>query len=402
MKKIIVVLLSVLIIGANSVYAINIEKIPYDDSLRISVDDKAFDTTDASKLMYNTQPIYGNGIYLQYDNSWGVYPEKYKPSGLSNSPLYIYDKDLNLINTVEFNDYLIISNYINGFFYGTQTMYGDGEVISYKRVKSEDGITFAEISEKEFTYSTNEVTLYNGERYTWEKYIYEQDGIKYVSLSVMEYLINSNGEIELIKREGEKNINLTKVVSAKDINIHILSRMDEKYFTERYDKEYKYISIDGLSMIQLPEDAYLYDIWNDDNCVYVGIEDDEVNCYKINISDIANFIKVKYNNTYLSFATPPTTENDRTLVPMRFLFEQMGAEVEWEEETQTAVVTKGEDVISFSIDNNNASVNGEIKSMDVPARLINDKTMIPVRFLSEELGCTVKWDEEANTVIITD
>ena len=87
---------------------------------------------------------------------------------------------------------------------------------------------------------------------------------------------------------------------------------------------------------------------------------------------------------------------------MRFLFEQMGAEVEWEEETQTAVVTKDEDIISFSIDNNNANVNGNIKTMDVPARLINDKTMIPVRFLSEELGCTVEWDEETNTVIITD
>ena len=87
---------------------------------------------------------------------------------------------------------------------------------------------------------------------------------------------------------------------------------------------------------------------------------------------------------------------------MRILFEQMGAEVEWEEETQTAVVTKGEDVISFSIDNNNASVNGNIKTMDVPARLINDKTMIPVRFLSVELGYTVEWDEEAKMVIITD
>ena len=86
---------------------------------------------------------------------------------------------------------------------------------------------------------------------------------------------------------------------------------------------------------------------------------------------------------------------------MRFLFEQMGADVEWEQDTLTATVTKGEDVISFSIDNTEASVNGSLKTMDVPARLINDKTMIPIRFLSENLGYTVNWDGDSRMVTIT-
>ena len=95
-------------------------------------------------------------------------------------------------------------------------------------------------------------------------------------------------------------------------------------------------------------------------------------------------------------------ENDFTLVPMRFLFEQMGAEVYWEETSQTATVKKNDDTISFSIDQVSADVNNTEKIMDVPARLINGKTMIPLRFLSEELGYKVEWESETRTVIISD
>lgn len=53
-----------------------------------------------------------------------------------------------------------------------------------------------------------------------------------------------------------------------------------------------------------------------------------------------------------------------------------------------------------SIDNTTATVNGAEATMDVPARLVNDKTMVPLRFLSENLGYTVTWDEETNTASI--
>ena len=127
-------------------------------------------------------------------------------------------------------------------------------------------------------------------------------------------------------------------------------------------------------------------------------------------------------------------EDDRTLVPMRFLFEQMGADVNWNDATQTATATlnsarggggerngAGEitpaidskakplmvntvgdtNSVTFSIDDTNAIVNGEDAMMDVPARLINDQTFVPLRFLSENLGYDVQWDESTNTAIIT-
>ena len=68
---------------------------------------------------------------------------------------------------------------------------------------------------------------------------------------------------------------------------------------------------------------------------------------------------------------------------------------------QTATVLQENDAVAFQINNRSATVNSQAQTMDVPARLINDKTMIPIRFLSENLGYTVEWDEETNMAIIT-
>ena len=110
---------------------------------------------------------------------------------------------------------------------------------------------------------------------------------------------------------------------------------------------------------------------------------------------------MKINNEILGFDTPPVIELDRTLVPLRFIFELLGATVDWDNSTQTAIVQNSESDIRFSIDNKTATVNGIAKTMDVPARLIDSKTLVPLRFLSEELGFTVDWDENTRTATIS-
>ena len=112
-------------------------------------------------------------------------------------------------------------------------------------------------------------------------------------------------------------------------------------------------------------------------------------------------VYVKLNNTILGFETPPVIEDGRTLIPLRFLFETMGADVGWYNEHQMAVVQQNDRTVEITINNPIASVNGATATMDVPARLIESKTMVPLRFLSENLGYTVEWDDEANMVIIT-
>ena len=110
--------------------------------------------------------------------------------------------------------------------------------------------------------------------------------------------------------------------------------------------------------------------------------------------------KIEYQRRLLAFETAPVIEEGRILVPMRFLFEQMGADVEWNQETQTATATMNNTAVAFSINDTSAEVNGAAATMDVPARLINDKTMVPLRFLSENMGYTVTWDEATRTAVI--
>lgn len=114
-----------------------------------------------------------------------------------------------------------------------------------------------------------------------------------------------------------------------------------------------------------------------------------------------NAIKVKLGEEYLSFEQPPVIENSRTLASMRFLFEKMGAMVNWNDATKTASVSYGEIYIEIPINSSTAKVNGKEKQLDAPARLVNDKTMLPLRFIAEEMGYTVNYITETKTAEIT-
>ena len=118
------------------------------------------------------------------------------------------------------------------------------------------------------------------------------------------------------------------------------------------------------------------------------------------LDEMKNSPYVVLNNKILGFDVPPIIEDGSTLVPMRFLFEQMGADVEWDSETQTATATIENKAVTFSIDNVNARINNKPAKMDVPARLVNGKTMVPLRFLSENMGYDVDWDADSRTAII--
>ncbi|MBR5586889.1 MAG: leucine-rich repeat protein [Clostridia bacterium] len=97
---------------------------------------------------------------------------------------------------------------------------------------------------------------------------------------------------------------------------------------------------------------------------------------------------------------PPIIENGRTLVPLRVIFEALGAEVTWEDETQTVGATKGDTVISLQIGSAEMKINDTVKTLDVPAKLVNSRTLVPVRAVAEAFGCKVGWDGVTNTVII--
>ncbi len=92
----------------------------------------------------------------------------------------------------------------------------------------------------------------------------------------------------------------------------------------------------------------------------------------------------------------------RTLVPLRAIFESLGASVEWDGETKTVTSVLGETEIKLTAGEKALYKNGEMLELDVPAQIMNGRTMVPVRAISESFGVTVVWDKETRTVVLFD
>lgn len=112
-------------------------------------------------------------------------------------------------------------------------------------------------------------------------------------------------------------------------------------------------------------------------------------------------ITVSLDNQNIRFDTNPIIKNDTTLVGFRAILEAMGAEVSWDEETQTVTAIKNGISIALTINSETALVNGSEKTLLTPPEIIDGSTMIPVRFISEQLGMTVDWDSAAQHISIT-
>ena len=156
------------------------------------------------------------------------------------------------------------------------------------------------------------------------------------------------------------------------------------------------ISYDNIYWYEMPMYCNYESMWEYDGYMYIENVD---SYYKMKLEP-PNNPYVILDGELLAFEEIPVRENDSLLVPMRFLFEQMGAEVDWNQQTKTATAALADHAVTFSIDSLNATVNEAPQKMDVPARLVNDTTMIPLRFLSENLGYTVTWVQEAQTAFI--
>jgi len=99
----------------------------------------------------------------------------------------------------------------------------------------------------------------------------------------------------------------------------------------------------------------------------------------------------------------PIIMEDNTLVPAREVFEALGATVEWNPENNMEVyVVYNHKSIAVYIGQTRALVGGEEKEMNIPPRIINDKTMIPLRFCAEEVGLVVDWDDETRVITISE
>ncbi|KNY26851.1 stalk domain-containing protein [Pseudobacteroides cellulosolvens] len=113
-----------------------------------------------------------------------------------------------------------------------------------------------------------------------------------------------------------------------------------------------------------------------------------------------NGIKVQISGRPVIFDSQPVIKYSRTLVPLRSIFEVLGADVKWDSETQTVTAVKEGKTVVLTINKKEASIDGNKTSLEVPAMVIGGRTFVPTRFISESMGAKVTWNAAKKTVFI--
>jgi hypothetical protein len=111
-------------------------------------------------------------------------------------------------------------------------------------------------------------------------------------------------------------------------------------------------------------------------------------------------IVIKINGKIMIADQKPIIINGRAVVPLRSIFEALGANIQWDGKNSTVHATKGKKKVRLKIGDLKASVDGRTVKLDQKAVIINNRTMVPVRFVSEALGSKVEWDAKNLTIHI--
>jgi len=113
-------------------------------------------------------------------------------------------------------------------------------------------------------------------------------------------------------------------------------------------------------------------------------------------------INVTINGEAVQFADQgPVVVDGRTLVPVRGVFEHLGFDVDWYQPLQMATLTSEHHMITIAVGSDVFTTDNIIFELEVPAQIINDRTMLPIRQVLESVGFALDWDQATRTVIIT-
>jgi hypothetical protein len=106
------------------------------------------------------------------------------------------------------------------------------------------------------------------------------------------------------------------------------------------------------------------------------------------------------NGRTVSLDVPPVVVNGRTMVPVRFVGEAFGASFSWDNAQRKATYQYGDLTIEIYADKKTAMINGKSISLDTAPVIIEGRTMVPLRFVGEHMGASVEWDDRSSTAII--
>jgi len=176
------------------------------------------------------------------------------------------------------------------------------------------------------------------------------------------------------------------VASAPDDGSYDVNEFfDENFNITAQIYAYEFSAHDGMALFSTAFGKY-----NSDTSYYI-----------VRDKNYVPIITVTLNGVPIQFDQSPIIENGRTLVPLRAIFEAMGATVDWNGSTQIITVTMKSTTITMRIGNNIMTKNGQNLTLDVPPEIVNDRTLVPVRAIAESFGAIVNWDGDTKTVIIS-
>ncbi len=113
------------------------------------------------------------------------------------------------------------------------------------------------------------------------------------------------------------------------------------------------------------------------------------------------YVGVKYyytNDVKNEMDTAPVIKDGRTLLPIRYVSETFGAKVDWDGKEEKVSISFGDKTVELWIGKDAAMVDGTLKRLDVAPEIIEDRTVLPLRFVSESLGLKVEWDEDLREI----
>lgn len=112
-------------------------------------------------------------------------------------------------------------------------------------------------------------------------------------------------------------------------------------------------------------------------------------------------VKVMLDGKEIKTSENSFLENGRVLIPMRSIFQELGATVHWEAASSTITATTNSDTVRLKVGSKQATINGRSTVLDVAPKVYQGVTFVPTRFVSEALGIHVKWDNSKRTVFLT-
>ena len=113
-------------------------------------------------------------------------------------------------------------------------------------------------------------------------------------------------------------------------------------------------------------------------------------------------IKVKLKGEEVVFDQGPILVNEKPMIPLRAVFEKMGASISWDNSTETVLAMCKDTIVMIQIGNEKMFKLDESIVLETPAMLVNDRTLIPIHVVTDVWGSNIEWNSETNEVIITD